>query len=80
MEPRGRAKGNTDWLRTSRTLSRINVSQGLVRVREAARQRKKERFTALFHMINLELVQSAFFWLKRKAAAGVDGVTWSDYE
>lgn len=80
VEPRGRAKGNTDWLRTSRTLSRISVSQRLVRVREAARQRKKERFTALFHMINLELLQSAFFWLKRKAAAGVDGVTWSDYE
>ena len=23
---------------------------------------------------------NAYFWLKRNAAAGVDGVTWADYE
>lgn len=79
-EPRGEAKGNMDRLHTSRTLSRLSVSQRLVRVREAARQRKKERFTALYHLLDLELLQTSFFWLKRKAAAGVDGVMWGDYE
>ena len=78
VEPRGEAKGNMDCSRTSRTLSRLSVSQRLVRVREAARQRKKERFTALFHLIDLDLLQASFFWLKRKAAAGVDGMTWGD--
>jgi len=56
------------------------VSQRLDRVRQAARQRKKERFTALFHYVDTDLLRESFFWLQRKAAAGVDGVTWQDYE
>ena len=79
-EPRGGAKGNMDWQRTRRTQSRISVSQRLAHVREAARQRKKERFTALFHLIDIDLLEASFYWLKRKAASGVDGVTWHDYE
>jgi retron-type reverse transcriptase len=49
-------------------------------VRQAARQRKTERFTALFHLIDIDLLETAFLWLKNNAAAGVDGVTWHDYE
>jgi group II intron reverse transcriptase/maturase len=56
------------------------VSQGLDRVRQAARQRKKERFTALLHHVSVELLREAFLALKRHAAPGVDGVTWQDYE
>jgi group II intron reverse transcriptase/maturase len=56
------------------------VTQALSRVRQAARQRKKERFTALLHQVNVDTLQMAFYALKRKAAAGVDGVTWQDYE
>jgi len=52
------------------------VSQALERVRQAARQRKKERFTALLHHINIDLLRMAFFALKRDAAPGVDGLTW----
>lgn len=52
----------------------------LDRVRQAARQRKKERFTALFHHIDIDLLRESFFWLQRKAAVGIDGVTWCDYE
>jgi RNA-directed DNA polymerase len=53
------------------------VTQALNRVRQAARQRKKERFTALLH-VNVDTLWTAFYALKRKAAAGVDGVTWQD--
>jgi retron-type reverse transcriptase len=56
------------------------VSQGLERVRQAARQRKKEKFTALLHHVTIELLREAFLALKRQAAPGVDGVTWQDYE
>jgi hypothetical protein len=56
------------------------VSQGLDRVRDAARQRKKEKFTALLHHVTIELLREAFLALKRRAAPGVDGVTWQDYE
>jgi group II intron reverse transcriptase/maturase len=56
------------------------VSQGLERVRQAARARRKERFTALLHHVDVELLRDAYFWLQRNAAPGVDGVTWRDYE
>jgi len=56
------------------------VSQALERVRNAARQRKKERFTSLYHHITPELLRMSFFALRRGAAAGTDGVRWQDYE
>jgi group II intron reverse transcriptase/maturase len=56
------------------------MSPGLERVRQAAKQRKKERFTALLHHITADLLRGAFYALKRKAAPGIDGWRWSDYE
>jgi hypothetical protein len=56
------------------------VIQALSCVRQAARHRKKERFTALLHHLNVDTLRTAFLALKRKAALGVDGVTWWDYE
>jgi len=52
----------------------------LERIRQAARQRRKEKFTALLHHISMELLRLSFFALKKDAAAGVDGLTWQDYE
>ena len=80
VEPRPGTKGNADQQSTHRTQSRVRVTQALDRVREAARQRKKGQFTALLHHINADTLRTAFYALKRKAAAGVDGVTWHDYE
>jgi group II intron reverse transcriptase/maturase len=56
------------------------VSQGLDRVRQAARQRKEQTFTALLHHVTVDALRDAFLALKRRAAPGVDGVTWQDYE
>ena len=47
--------------------------------RQTARQRKKERFKALFHHINVDLLRKAFFALKQDAAPGTDGKIWQDY-
>ena len=80
VEPRTGTKRNADQQSTLRTLGRARVSQALGRVRQAARQRKKEKFTALFHHVTIDLLREAFFALKRDAAPGVDGVTWEDYE
>jgi RNA-directed DNA polymerase len=55
------------------------MSPGLDRVRTAAKQRKKEKFTALLHHVTIDLLRDAYSWLKRDAAAGVDGVTWDEY-
>lgn len=80
VEPRTGTKGNTGQSRMRRTQSRDSVSQGLDRVRQAARQRKKERFTALLHHVTVDLLQDSFMALKRHAAPGVDGLTWQTYE
>ena len=80
VEPRAATKGNADQQNTRRTQSRDSVTQALDRVRKAAKLRKKERFTALLHHINVDLLRTAFYALKRRAAPGVDGVTWEDYE
>src|ERR1700756_1834415 len=79
-EPREGTEGNTGEQRTYRTPSRESVSQGLERVREAAKQRKKERFTALLHHVTIDLLKDAYSWLKREAAPGVDGRTWQSYK
>ena len=80
VERRAGTEGNRVEPRTRRTPSRESVLQGLDRVRQAAKARKKERFTALLHHVSVDLLKAAYSWLKRNAAPGVDGVTWQDYE
>src|SRR6266849_4959480 len=80
VEPRAEAEGNASQQSTGRAQSRGTVSQALARIRQAARQRKKEKFTALLHHISIDLLDEAFFELKEDAAAGVDGLRWADYE
>ncbi|MGY4319275.1 hypothetical protein [Bradyrhizobium sp. JR3.5] len=72
VEPRPGTKGNAEQQHMHRTQSRARMSQSLDRVRKAARLRKKERFTALFHHINVDTLRTAFYALRRKAAPGVD--------
>src|ERR1700737_2743464 len=79
-EPRAGTKGNAGQQSTCRAQDRISVEQALERIRKVARERKKERFTALFHHISGELLEEAFFELKENAAPGVDRLTWKDYE
>src|SRR4030088_3341049 len=80
VEPRAGTKGNAGQQSTDRTPSRATVTQALERIRRTARERKKERFTALLHHITPELLEAEFFALEEHAAAGVDGVRWRDYE
>ena len=80
VEPRTETKGNVDQQSTRRAQSRVSVSQALERIRQVAKERKKERFTALFHHISIDLLDEAFFELKQDAAAGVDDLTWQDYQ
>src|ERR1700726_3592231 len=79
-EGRAQAKKNIDPTNTSPTQSGKRVSQGRDGVRQAARERKQERFTALLHHVTINLLRDSFYALKRSAAPGVDGVTWREYE
>src|SRR6202790_1715546 len=80
VERRAGTKGNAGRQSTLRAQDRAGVTQALERIRQAARHNKKERFTTLLHHINPETLRLAFDALKKDAAPGVDGVTWSDYE
>ena len=80
VEPRAGTKGKAGQQSTCRAQDRESVSQALERIRIAARQRRKERFTSLFHHITIDLLEDAFEDLKRDAAAGVDGLTWKEYD
>jgi RNA-directed DNA polymerase len=79
VEGRGLAKGNTDSSARPGLRAGSGVSQGLDRVRQAARRDKEARFTALLHHVSLERLVMAYWDLSPKAAPGVDGVTWQDY-
>src|SRR6266581_3088572 len=80
VERRAGTKGNADQQSTHRTQSRASVSQALERIRKVATERKKERFTTLFHHIDTDLLEEAFYELAQNAAPGVDRMTWKDYE
>jgi RNA-directed DNA polymerase len=72
-------KENTHQPHTHPTQSGACVSQGLASVRRIAKENKKTRFTALLHHMTVERLRESFYALKRRAAAGVDGVTWQEY-
>jgi RNA-directed DNA polymerase len=80
VEPRAETEGNARQQSTCRSQSRISVSQALERIRQVAKAREKERFTALLHHVSIDLLRSAFGELKQDAAPGVDGLTCKTYE
>ena len=81
VEPRAVTEGNCAPAKHAPGAgSGVSVSQALERIRKVARERKKEKFTALFHHLSVELLETAFYELEADAAAGVDGLRWKDYE
>ncbi len=87
MEGRGLTEENTGQTLLDRIQRRnadgkpfVPRSCGLLGVRLAARKDRKMRFTNLLHHLTPEMLEASFFELKKNAAPGIDGVTWSDYE
>jgi RNA-directed DNA polymerase len=79
VEERPLTKENAEAPNPNRTPSRENGPSGLDRVRQTARQDKEVRFTALLHHVDIDLLRSSYYSLKRRAAAGVDEMTWAEY-
>src|ERR1035441_10260729 len=79
-EGRAQMKENIVQSHMRLTQSGDRMPQGLDGVRKAARERRQERFTSLLHHLNADLLRDSFYALQRKAAPGVDGVTWQEYE
>jgi RNA-directed DNA polymerase len=63
----------------------IDGKSGLRRVSEKAkeeakkRESEKQKFTNLFTHLRVDLLREVYFRLKRKAASGVDGMSWNEY-
>ena len=58
----------------------VDLQHALERIRQAACRDKELRFTSLWHHVyNIDRLRKAYFKLKRKAASGVDDVTWRQY-
>jgi RNA-directed DNA polymerase len=68
--------GQPNWRRTQNRESELS---GLDRVRQAAKRDGKLRFTTLLHHVSIDLLRDSYNRLKKRAAAGVDGVRWEDY-
>ena len=79
-EERELAEGNSPERNARRTQGRECALSALERVRQAATRDKTQRFTALLHHVyDVDRLRTAYFALKREAAAGVDGETWQHY-
>src|SRR5260221_14485158 len=79
VERRAGTEGNAGQQSTRRAQDREGGSQSLERVRQAAKQRRRERFTAIFHPLNPAMLRPSIFALNRKAAAGGARAAWQDY-
>lgn len=79
VEGRTVPKGNSTEGDMRRTQRRESMTSALGRVREVARRNPKMRFTALLHHVTVERLTNAYGKLRKRAAVGVDGVTWGEY-
>src|ERR1700730_13894928 len=80
VEPRAGTKGNAGQQTMPWAQSQTSMPHALERIREVARERKKEKFISLLHHISVDLLEDVFYELNVDAAPGVDRLMWKDYE
>jgi RNA-directed DNA polymerase len=78
VEGRGPAKGNAGDQNALRTQRRVGAPNALDRVHQAAKD-KDRKFTSLLHHITVDRLRDAYLSHAKRAASGVDGVTWHQY-
>jgi RNA-directed DNA polymerase len=79
VEGRTATKRNSTEGNMRRTQSRGSVDEALGRVRQAAKQHRTMKFTALLHHVTEERLKQAYARTRKQASAGIDGVTWGEY-
>jgi RNA-directed DNA polymerase len=80
VEGRAVAKGKLAARNALPTQGGAGALTQLQRVGQHAKEKPREKLTNLLHLVKLPLLKEAFQRLRRTAAAGVDGVTWTEYE
>lgn len=79
MEGRGEGNGKSAPRDAPRAQDRTGATTFLERIGQRAKERQEKRFTNLLSHIKAPLLKEAYHALRKDAAAGVDGVTWSEY-
>lgn len=79
MEERDAANRKLVERNARRTQGRDSVPTDLARVGHKAKQDKEVKFTNLMCHIKVPLLKRAYERLRKNAASGIDGVTWSEY-
>ena len=57
-----------------------NMSPQLARIAELAREDKQRKFFSIAHLLTIDALYAAFLSLRTEASAGVDGVTYKQYD
>lgn len=79
VEGQGAAEGKSAQGNTSRIQGRNDVPTLLKRIGERANEKKGEKFTNLLSHLKVPLLKEAYLRLRKDAAPGIDGETWSNY-
>lgn len=79
VEERALTEGNSRERVGDRTQRRNNTTSRLAAVREVARSKPDLVFTNLLTHLTVDLLRESFLAVDRRAAAGSDGVSWTDY-
>jgi group II intron reverse transcriptase/maturase len=78
-EGRAAAKGKSAARNAFPTQGGFNAATTMQRIGKRAKEKTQERLTNLLCHIKVPLLKQAFLRLKKTAASGIDGVTWSEY-
>ncbi len=78
-EGRAEAEGKSAARNALPTQSGVGALTFLQRIGQRAREGREEKFTTLLSHLKAPLLKEAFISLRKNAASGVDGVTWSEY-
>jgi RNA-directed DNA polymerase len=79
MEGRAAAKGKSAARNAFSTQRETDALTDLQRIGQRAKDKTKEKWTNLLTHIRVPLLAEAYRRLRKDAATGVDGVTWSEY-
>jgi RNA-directed DNA polymerase len=64
----------------TRHRARTNMVTDINRIAELAKEDPKRQFSSIAHLITAEKLEAAFRSLRKDASAGIDGVTYEQYE
>jgi RNA-directed DNA polymerase len=80
LEGRGEQTNGLDGgnMETRRNL--VNMSTKHIRIAELAKEDKERKFFSIAHFLTQDALYEAFGSLRKDAGAGVDGVTYAEYE